>query len=176
MDFFDLNKIFIVWVFIFSIFQSIMILRHRAAYKDTGWLIVNGAIITITGASLFWVPGRAGLIGLGLWVLLVLTPTLASRYIQRLFFQHHYREAYSVARTFRWLHPADGWLEFPLIIQTFLLAEAGQIERAAAIVEKHQDHNKALDRAAMANLLIASGKYREVGEWIDRWAWERPGS
>ena len=100
-----------------------------------GWGVV---VTTILGLALAGhLLGRPWLVGLagGAWVLFVIVPSVLASQSLRSSTREHYGRARVAARLAAVLHPFDGWLASPTLIDAVALAARGDTDGAVALLE-----------------------------------------
>lgn len=130
-----------------------------------GWLAVAVLVLGILAASYVLVPSQAGWISAVVWGLLVLVPLMGYARINHLVAQERYSLAHKLAWGLRWLHPADGLIEYPNILKAQALAQQGELEAARQIFKRYQSTSTQIGR--MATALI----YRLDSNWDDLLRW-----
>ena len=135
--------------------------------------MVSSGILAVLAVSFLLVPDLAGWISGGAWGVLVLTPLLGFTQVNRLFYQERYRPARRLALCLRWLHPADGWWEYPEILYGLELGQQGRMDEAATILNHYGTSSKPTGRIATALLYRLGARWDELLNWTrQNWAEE----
>jgi rhomboid protease GluP len=132
----------------------------------TGWQRVSLGILGLLAVG-YLVPAGADCLTYGswLWVLLIFLPLQGFAWIERLVQQEKFPQAAALMDWLRYLHPLDGWWEYPQLLRGLALAQSGQMAQAQKIFNQHQASQTAIGR--MAHLLLQ----RMNGHWSDYIAW-----
>jgi rhomboid protease GluP len=140
--------------------------RLRAAAK--GWIVVFLLILFVSTVG--WLREQRALIylGLGMWMLFVLTPGLISRLHFRSFLQQNFSAARRFARIISFLHPADGWREQPQIAAAMELAQRGDFDAASAALRRYDNVKSLPGVVAIINLHRMTQQWDALLEWESR--------
>lgn len=168
----DMNYI-LIWFVLFSCGLYIFVyaklqLKRETSEKFSGWFFVLSAVLGITIVMIFLSPGKAGLIGGLLWFIFVFLPLLCNKLIDRFLAKEDFDKAGIVARISALLHPADNIKKMPGLIYSLKMVQQGEINKAAALVEKYRNLNSPIDRFAHTYLLGRSGQFKELIEWVQQ--------
>ncbi len=144
------------------LFQTIFTPRSY----NRGWMVVSAVVLAIIIALFFIEPEAAGYGGAAVWGLLILVPSLGSRLAYRLLLQQKYRQARQLASLLRWLHPADGWLEQPELLEALVLGQQGAFAEAAEILKRFETTESPLSRLATTQLYRMNGQWEELLGWL----------
>jgi len=160
------SDIIIFWIVCLSCFAGLARIMPRLRFIGRGWAVVFLSILLISVAGRIW--GRSWLIyaSAGLWLALILTPGIISRWYLRCFLQQRFQAACRLARVISWLHPADGWRQQPEIVHALELAQRNELAAAIEILKRFQDMETPIALAAIANL------YRLTAQWEEFLAWQ----
>src|SRR5439155_7452848 len=96
-------------------------------------------------------PELAGYAAGTLWALLILIPSIGSRYLMRFVMREQYENACRLSRLLAFLHPADGWSAYPKILSALSLAKRGDLRAASNILAKYRDIRSPMARTAMTH-------------------------
>ncbi|MDJ0704611.1 MAG: rhomboid family intramembrane serine protease [Leptolyngbyaceae cyanobacterium MO_188.B28] len=143
---------------------SCLLIILRAVSIPRGWVIVSGLILSVLAGSYWLAPDWAGLISGGLWGLFIIIPCLGLAWINRLVAQEKFSQARKLATCLRWLHPADGLLDYPDFLHALEVGHQGHTEEAQKIFRRCR---KTLSSSRLATALI----YRLEGRWDDLLKW-----
>lgn len=130
-------------------------------------MLVSGLLLGVLGVGLWLVPDRAGWISGSLWAILVLLPLLGFLRVNRLVYQERYSQARRLAAYLRWLHPADGWMEYPGLLRGLELGHQGNMTEAMQLLSRYQTDRTTTGR--IANTLF----YRLQADWEHLLIWIR---
>lgn len=164
----SLNPLLIQLVLFTAVF--LLLQAHR---MPRGWVLVACVLLVVLGLSFIWIPDGAGLISGVVWVLLVVLPLGGALQITRLVAQERYHLAEAIARLIRWLHPVDGFWEYPDLLQGLALGQQGEFEQATALLAPHQTHQTALGRTATVMLYRMAARWPELYQWSETYLPER---
>ncbi|NJL42986.1 MAG: rhomboid family intramembrane serine protease [Pseudanabaena sp. SU_2_4] len=81
--------------------------------------------------------------------------------------RQRYKEARTLAKYLRWLHPADGLPEYPKLLQAQEMAQLGDLDGAVKILSRYRNVKTPLGRTSIGLL------YRIAGRWQDLLLWSR---
>jgi rhomboid protease GluP len=135
--------------------------------RQSGWSIVAGTILIVTIALAYLAPTWSGLVGGSLWGTLLVLPLWGLNRIGSLVAQQRYKEAHKLAEWVRLLHPVDGLLEYPKLLQALEMGQRGDFEGASKLLSHYQNLKTPLGRTAIVLL------YRMAGRWQDLLTWMR---
>jgi rhomboid protease GluP len=156
----NLNTFFIQLVLFWG---GITLLRSRRTPR--GWLVVAGIILAVLAGTYLLIPAVAGLVSGSLWLVLVAVPLIGFAQVNRLTSQENYRLARQVAEIVKWLHPADGFVEFAKMLQGLELAQHGKMEPAIALLNQYQSSKTASGRMATALFYRLTARWDEYIRW-----------
>jgi len=86
--------------------------------------------------------------------------------VNRLVSQEQYRQARYLANWLRWLHPADGFLEYPQLLQGLYLGKQGRLDEAKQILSHYQTSPTTTGRMASATLYRMEARWEELLDWV----------
>lgn len=92
-------------------------------------------------------------------------PALGMRQVTAWVDQERYQAAHRLAQVLRWLHPADGWRDYPTLLKAMALAQQGDMQQAIALLDRYRSPITPIGR--LATVL----SYRLEGRWADLLAW-----
>jgi len=148
----DINYLLTWIVSISCITQIIYGIRSSTRQAVVGWIVVSGFTLTVTAILSYFAPNIAGLVGGGLWAVLMVTPAIAIRNVNQLLTQQKFKQARRVATIVRLLHPVDGWKEQPELIKALKMAQEGLLDEATAIFQRYQLSTTPIGRYAAVTL------------------------
>jgi rhomboid protease GluP len=137
--------------------------------QSPGWRIV--AIAIIGCLAIGWGLPQFGLflaIAVWIWLLFLLLPIQGFAQVERLVRQEKYQTAARWMDYARWLHPFDGWWDYPKLLRGLALAQVGQLTAARQIFQQHPTADTAIGR--LATILF----HRLNGNWADFITWLQP--
>ncbi len=144
-----------------------LITAVRASPVLKGWIGVSLLIVGIGFTTYFRLPEQAGYITGGLWAVLILSPSLLQRTVQRWTLRQQFDRAAKWARVAGWLHPFDGVREQAKFCVAMRLAERGDTGTALLMLDHLQTAPPRLARAAKLQ------RYRLTGDWAGLVNWVR---
>jgi rhomboid protease GluP len=68
----------------------------------------------------------------------------------------------------RWLHPLDGWWEYPDLLHGLELAQQGQLAPATQILQRYGGRKTTLERLALVWLYRIEGRWLEFIHWVEQ--------
>jgi rhomboid protease GluP len=161
------NILLIQIVFFSCVFSLI-----RSPRLPKGWLVVSGLILALLMTTFVLVPEWAGWISGGIWALFVVVPLLGFAHVTQLCYQERYGQARRWAEGVRWLHPADGWVEYPGLLRGLELAQQGKLEQAKQVLQRYGTLTSSTGRVALAYLYRMGARWDELLTWIRDNGWE----
>jgi rhomboid protease GluP len=135
--------------------------------RPRGWIAVLLLIGAVLALGRWFLPGGVGYLGLALWLLLVVVPSVGQRHALRLAGTRHTRAARGLAALSVWLHPADGWRETRAFITALAALQHGRAADAEAILLRLRGSGGSIGRAAVALMLRQSGEWPAFQYWVD---------
>ncbi len=132
---------------------------------NRGWMVISAFVLAVMTVALFAIPQQAGLIGGALWLVLIVIPSFGIRQVSALAYQERYQSASQLAQVLSWLHPMDGWRDYPAILGAIALGQQGHLDQAIAILNRYQSPTTVIGR------LAAAYRYRLNARWEDLLAW-----
>lgn len=163
----DINRLLIWTVTVSCILQIIYAIRSSKRLI-TGWVVVSGFVLAVTGALYYFTPTIAGLVGGSLWVILIVTPIIALRNVNQLLTQQKFKQARKLSILARLLHPLDGIKEQPELIKGLELAQKGFIDEATIIFERYKSSTTPIGRSAVTTLYQINSRWLELVLWIQQ--------
>ena len=161
----NLNQL-LIWTVCLSCIAFLIRAFRSHPRRNLGWVVVAGAILTITLVGWALVPDIAGLIASILWGIFLLIPLIGFTRVNKLIYQQRYKQAHLLASYLRWLHPADGWFEQPELLRALALGQRGQMEEAFAILQHHQNTRSPIGRDAAILLYWMGSRWYECLAWM----------
>jgi len=164
----DLNYL-LLWLVCFSCIIFLIQIARFPLKQSQGWMVVAGSILVLTGVVFRLSPQWAGWVGSAAWAILVILPLLTFKQVDRLVSQERYTQARQLASYLRWLHPADGWFEHPELLRALELGHQGDMDRAAAILNRYcSSPGTAVGRVSMAFLYRMTARWQELLLWLQQ--------
>lgn len=148
------------------VFFACVFMLFQATRMPRGWLAVAVLILGILAVSYVLVPDHAGWISAVAWSLWVLVPLIGYARINHLVAQERYGLAHKLAWGLRWLHPADGLLEYPDILKAQALAQQGELEAARQIFKRYQSSPSPMGRMATALMYRLDSNWDDLLRWL----------
>ncbi|MDX2228361.1 MAG: rhomboid family intramembrane serine protease [Leptolyngbyaceae cyanobacterium bins.349] len=159
----NLNLFLIQLVLITSV-----LMLTQARRLPRGWLIVNVLILIVLGGSLILWPEWAGWISGGVWLVVFLLPLLGSGRVNRLVSQERYHAARQLAFWVKWLHPADGMVEYPQLLRGLALGQQGKFAAARQLLSRYQTDVTSTGRAATVMLYRMHADWAGIRRWVEQ--------
>ncbi len=155
----------VVWIVCLS--SALLVMQMLRLRQQSGWGIVAGTILIVTISSAYFIPAWAGIVGGSLWGVFLVLPLWGLKKIDSFVSQQRYKQARTLAKYLRWLHPADGLPEYPKLLQAQEMAQLGDLDGAIKILSRDRNTKTPLGRASIGLL------YRITGRWQDLLLWSR---
>ncbi|WP_017307162.1 rhomboid family intramembrane serine protease [Spirulina subsalsa] len=155
-------------ILLWTVFLSCFSLMIRTLYSNQhrGWSLVSGSILGVTSGLFYLAPNLAGIIGGSLWAVFLLVPLVGFAKVNKLIYQERYRDARRLAAYLRWLHPADGWLEQPVILEALEMGQQGKMAQALKNLHPYEKAETPIGRNATALLFLMRARWQELLQWI----------
>lgn len=163
----DINRL-LIWTVSASCILQIVYAIRSSKRLITGWVVVSGFVLAVTGALYYFTPTMAGLVGGSLWLILIVTPIIAVVYVNRLLAQQKFKQARKLSILARLLHPLDGIKEQPELIKGLELAQKGFIDKATVIFQRYQSSTTPIGRSAAITLYQINSRWLELLLWIQQ--------
>jgi rhomboid protease GluP len=141
----------------------LMLIQPR---QTAGWRIV--ALSILGCLTIGWLmPTFQGLLSIAsfLWAIGLLLPIQGFAQVERLMRQEKFHAAARLMDLTRWLHPFDGWWDYPQLLRGLALAQSGQLAAAQQTFQQYPTGNSPIAR--LATILL----YRLNGNWADFVGW-----
>lgn len=162
----ELNQI-LLWIVGLSCAAILLRGAQLIAGGAMGWLIICIFILAVMGITWLFHPEYAGLIGGGLWLVLILLPALAATWSRRLIERQRFDTAAMVAGWVRLLHPFDGYWHSPRLLRAQFLVEQGEIEEALKLYDTLRHRPGLIGHAANSGALRARRQWAELTHWVE---------
>ncbi|MBF2026100.1 MAG: rhomboid family intramembrane serine protease [Oscillatoriales cyanobacterium C42_A2020_001] len=147
------------------VFTAIFMLT-QATRLPRGWLAAIAIVVMALIGSFLTIPEWAGFVSGSLWALLILLPIIGFARVNRLVSQEQYRQASYLASWLRWLHPADGFMEYPQLLHGLDLAKQGSLSEAKQLLSKYETNLTPTGRMAKATLYRMEAQWAELVAWV----------
>ncbi|EKQ70062.1 putative membrane protein [Leptolyngbyaceae cyanobacterium JSC-12] len=138
----------------------------QATRLPRGWLVAIGIVLLVLMSGFLIAPEWAGLVSGSVWALLILCPMVGIARVNRLVTQERYRQASYLANWLKWLHPADGFWEYPQLLKGLNLAKHGRLGEAKQILCRYQTDSTPTGRMAKVTLYRMEARWEELLKWI----------
>src|SRR6478672_11635646 len=161
----DLNHFLLWFVGISCGFLLLRAVRLPLA-SSLGWIVVCSGILIITAVMFHLAPAISGFVGGSLWAILMLLPLMGMKIVNQLFYQERYAQASQLAAIIRWLHPADGWLEQPVLLKALSMGQRGEMEQAMQLLNRYQSTKTQIGRSASAFIYRMGASWEEYLLWL----------
>ncbi|MCU0569176.1 MAG: rhomboid family intramembrane serine protease [Oculatellaceae cyanobacterium Prado106] len=131
-----------------------------------GWVVVSGMILGVLAIAFWVIPNWAGWLAGGLWSVFVALPLGGFARVNYLVQQERFGQARGLAAYVRWLHPADGLVEYPALLRGLEMGQQGRIEEAIALFQRYQTNQTKVGQTATAMLYRLDARWGDLLSWI----------
>ena len=159
----DLNRL-LIW---FTAASALLLLYRAIQARRKGWATASFLVLLVTAATATARPGIGGYVGGGALGLFILLPLFGYRLLTRWTLEQKYGAAWRLASALRWLHPADGWWESPLLLRALALGGREAIAEAAAVLQQGGASRTGVGRLSVALLYRMNGQWEELRQWLE---------
>jgi rhomboid protease GluP len=163
----DTASILFWFVVIVGLSGLIASYKHRQPGGDS-WSVVYSAMVLLSFAGWWLKWAWAIYLGFGLWVVLVLLPTLLTGRYHRLYLQQRYGEARQTARLICCLHPSPGWRQQLDILRALELSQSGQTAAALEFLKPHLHGLSPSSLSAMSHFFRITNQWESLREWEEQ--------
>lgn len=161
----DLNHILLFVAFASPV---ILLLRGwRRGALERSWRLASITVLLLTGATWIVLPARAGFVGGGAWLFLLLVPAVTLRKVADLALQERFATARRFARLTRIVHSTIELRERTRTLHALALAQNGLTNAALALLAPLRGNETPSRRQASAE------SFRIRGDWEGLVAWFR---
>jgi rhomboid protease GluP len=105
-------------------------------------------------------------VGGGAWLVLLVAPLFGLRKTAQLAAQQRYASAWKLARTLRFLHPADGLLERSRLLRALDVAQRGDVAAALTLLAPLRNNHTNVGRQAIAQMFRIRGDWNGLLKWL----------
>jgi rhomboid protease GluP len=161
----DINHI-LLWFVGLSCFSILLRAIRLPSNHSRGWVVVAGLVLGLTTVLVFVLPEQAGLIGGAVWGIWFVLPIAGMRWVSRLTYQEKYQEASRLATVLAWLHPADGWRDYPNILSAIALGQRGKLVEAIALLSRYESPSTPTGRLATLSRFRLESRWEDLLAWI----------
>lgn len=146
---------------------SMMLVSLRNSGLKSLWFWKSLALLGLCVVSAL--NGMPGLlyVTLVVWIVFFVIPSLGFNRVQRDVAQGQYQSALPLARVLGYLHPGDGWPEYPDILQALILVQAGKHDLAMTILRRFQRSYSPLALHAMITMFRIERRWQDCVDWIE---------
>lgn len=159
------------FVLVIFVGLSIAVMLWRSVFMspwryNVGWIVVSLLIGGVMLALWLAEPLRdwTGVVGLGLWLVLVIVPSWAMRLTSRQALDGRYNAALRTVRIAALLHPADNYPQQADLIRAYQLETMGDIDGAVRLLEPLLEH-------PTMRYMVANQYFRIQNRYHDLLAW-----
>lgn len=138
----------------------------QATRLPRGWLGAIAIVVAALIVSFLLVPEWAGFVSGSLWALLILLPLIGFARVNRLVSQERYQQASYLASWLKWLHPTDGFMEYPQLLHGLDLAKQGRLVEAKQLLSQYETNSTPTGRMAKAALYRMETRWADLVEWV----------
>jgi rhomboid protease GluP len=161
----DPNAVLPWIVGIASALATLRLLRLRSR-AHRSWITVNALFVAAAAAGALSSSETWGYLVFGLWVLLILVPSLAGRAVQRCMLRQQFGPARRLAILISWLHPFGAWRGQPDVLRALEAAAKGDHAAAETILQRYRGKGTAAGRFASVHLFRLKGEWEPLLQWI----------
>ena len=161
----DLNHILLFIACISPLVLLAQTWRSGGLYR--AWRLASLTVLLVAGAAWFIMPDRAGFIGGGAWLALLVLPAVGLRKTAELASAQSYTHARRLARVLLFLHPASTLRAQAELLRALELAQRGDFSTALARLAPLRTNRTNVGRQAIAQ------SFRLRGEWMNLVGWVR---
>ena len=145
-----------------------VLLGFRAARaRRGGWVVASAVVLVVTVAGAVALPGVGGYIGGAALMLLVMVPLFGYRLAFRYTLKQDYAKARRLAWWLRWLHPGDGWLEWPHLLAALESRDPDTIAATLADMQGRNASRTGIGRLAAVLLYRMSAEWEALRGWLE---------
>ncbi|MEO8607250.1 MAG: rhomboid family intramembrane serine protease [Chloroflexota bacterium] len=162
----ELNPILLLIVgfsIVITLWRAIFVLSSR---YFRGLIVACLLVLALMGVMLVIQPDQAGTVSLIAWVIFLVIPAQGRRLVEVLVARGRYAQAIRLAKVIRILHPADGYIELPDIVQSQAFERKGDTNGAIAILKKYESH-PVLGIYANTHIMRLQMRYADLLNWIE---------
>ncbi|MBE9031450.1 rhomboid family intramembrane serine protease [filamentous cyanobacterium LEGE 11480] len=152
---------------VLSGFSSLLILLQPRQTK--GWRLVACSILGLLAIG-WGIPQLTICLTIAscIWGIFLLLPVQGFAQVERLVSQEKFQAAAKLMSVTRWLHPLDGWWDYPQLLHGLALATAGQMSAAQRIFQQYQTGKSAIERLATILLHRINGNWGDFVAWVQQ--------
>jgi len=161
----DLNRL-ALWFAALS-GSSLFARSVRAPRRPWDWIVVSALVLLVGLCGWFLFPESVGYVAGALAILLIALPSWATNFASRASKQGRYRQARLAASFAALLHPAGYFWAMPRLFEAFALAQAGEVNEAAAILQTLAAGEGRVASSALAHRLRILGRWREIKSLVE---------
>jgi rhomboid protease GluP len=156
----------LLWIVAFSGLANLAA-SLRARPRVWGFAGVAFVMLGVTGAVYWFRPDRAGLVGGGVMVVLIVVPSVLLRLVQRWAFQQRYDLARWPAAAAGLLHPFDGVRQQARVIHALHRVDRGDVPAAEAMLRSLSHAPTRVARSAQFHLCRLTNRWPDWVAWAD---------
>ncbi len=129
------------------------------------WAIISGLIIVIALGVISYNSSTGVAIISLIWLIFLIIPKAGFLLVKKLFYQQNYQKARQLALLLRWLHPTDGWWEYPQLVLALETIQKGDRVTGMNILEQYQPLKNCLGRHAQALIYWVDADWNQYLRW-----------
>jgi len=160
----DLNSL-LIWTVAAGCGMTLLQLPWQFRFWKSA--VVPIALLLLLGICTYFVPAYAGLISGSLFILLMLVPAWGSAALNSLLQRRWYRLARLVSWLLAIVRPDRDARQLPQVIRAMQLAQSGQGDRAAELLDPIASGNHPLGRMALVLQTRFSGHWQTFLDWAN---------
>ncbi len=138
----------------------------RDPQRQTGWFAVLGIVLLAAVAGLVWYPERAGWIGFGVWLLAIVTPTIAAQQASTALQNERYGGAAAWSAIAALLHPFDDWPERARIWRIVAARDRVGVEATVDRLHPHRGIGSLVGRLSICLTYSLEGDWSGLLSWL----------
>jgi len=127
----------VIWIVCIATgMNTFTLFRLRGSGVSRIWFLLHAGVFLLTIGLLLVSKTVAATVGGSLWTIVILMPSLLTRWISRLANRQRYTLAYRLSLLLRILHPTQVVKNIKIQMEAFSYASAGDVQHATACLEK----------------------------------------
>jgi rhomboid protease GluP len=146
---------------------SMFVQGVRASRRPWDWVVVSGLVLLVAGCGWLLVPESVGYVAGALAILLINLPSWMTNLASRASQLGQYGRARLLSSIAATLHPIASFRAMPRLFEAFEVAQTGNINEAAALLQTLAAGEGRVAAIAFAHRLRILGRWREVKALVE---------